>query len=171
MNSTIRTRILTALATGVVALGLVSCAQAAPNDSANYEADIAAWDAAMRDCMTDAGYDMGTGDGAAPAADDSAAPNAPEDTADAEPDTAAMEAAFEACTHQVGDMPVDPNADPAQQAEALQLMVDCLRAEGYEVEDPDGSGALTLPGDIPQEALDRCNEQMNSVPPTSTDGQ
>jgi hypothetical protein len=74
-------------------------------------------------------------------------------------DPEALAAATEECREELGDPPVPEGgfeADDEQMTADMLKTAQCLRDRGYEVPDPDPETGLSLPDDVPVEALEIC---------------
>ena len=106
------------------------------------------WQLSFSDCLRGKGIDMPDPDPDGGIALDNAG------------DPAAFAAAAEECRDELGEPPAPEGGGDAmtdEEALADQLKVaTCLREEGYDVADPEPGGGLTIPDDVPADAIETC---------------
>ena len=148
-----RTRVFVAAASVVCALGMVaacgskSTTDAAPSaTSATESAEV--YNLKFAQCLRDAGFNVSD-------------PSANKDvrSEDTGGDPAAFNAASQECEKKLGPAP-GASSDDLNDPETLDAgvkMAECLRADGYDVKDPEPGKGLSLDlGTIPDSALQKC---------------
>ena len=148
-----RTRVFVAAASGVCALGMVaacgskSTTDAAPSATSATES-AEDYNLKFAQCLRDAGFNVSD-------------PSANKDvrSEDTGGDPAAFNAASQECEKKLGPAP-GASSDDLNDPETLDAgvkMAECLRADGYDVKDPEPGKGLSLDlGTIPDSALQKC---------------
>lgn len=74
-----------------------------------------------------------------------------------EQDADAFGAAADACIEELGEAPVNPDAPTEGESDAETLkMVQCLRDNGIDVDDPKPGEAIGVPDEVSPEVLEEC---------------
>ena len=148
-----RTRVFVAAASVVCALGMVaacgsrSATDAAPSATSATES-AEDYNLKFAQCLRDAGFNVSD-------------PSANKDvrSEDTGGDPAAFNAASQECEKKLGPAP-GASSDDLNDPETLDAgvkMAECLRADGYDVKDPEPGKGLSLDlGTIPDSALQKC---------------
>ena len=148
-----RTRVFVAAASVVCALGMVaacgskSTTDAAPSATSATES-AEDYNLKFAQCLRDAGFNVSD-------------PSANKDvrSEDTGGDPAAFNAASQECEKKLGPAP-GASSDDLNDPETLDAgvkMAECLRADGYDVKDPEPGKGLSLAlGTIPDSALQKC---------------
>ena len=156
-----RIRMFAAAASVVCALGMVAaCGGGKSADTAGASASSTA-DAAQdynlkfNQCLRDAGFNVSDSDG------DKDIRNQ-----DVGGDAAAFNTAVEECEKKLGTPPGGDGSQDLNNPDVIKediAMAECLRADGYDVKDPEPGKGLSLDlGTIPNSAIQKCADATSS---------
>lgn len=131
-------RTLAGLGTALLLVGMAACAPGTANDgefkSEGNQLTPEQWrtDIDIDDCMTKAGFDLGSGDSSEPL-------NLTNVNMDA------FNKAYGGCIDEIGDIPIDPNMPTEEEIfESHLKFAGCMREAGYDYPDPvKGAGGMT----------------------------
>ena len=154
-----RTRVFVAAASVVCALGMVaacggkSTTDAAPSATSATES-AEDYNLKFAQCLRDAGFNVSD------PSDDKDVRNE-----DAGGDAAAFNEAAEKCREKLGTPPGGDGSQDLNNPDVIKediAMAECLRADGYDVKDPEPGKGIQLNGDIPQDVMNKCFSQIGN---------
>lgn len=146
-------RTLAGLGTALLLVGMAACAPGTANDgelkSEGNQLTPEQWRIDIDDCMTKAGFDMGSGDSSEPL-----------NLSNVDMDE--FDKAYGGCIDEIGDIPIDPNMPTEDEIFESQLkFAACMREAGYDHPDPvKGDGGLSgaFGPETDYEVVEKCSE-------------